>query len=192
MAQSRGSEPVHRQGIEYQGLRRTYSIVSTTVEQNLRVCFRLIQGGALTPKLAALVPGTAVSVQGPWGNLLYNPDTCFDYFICTGTGISPFMSIIREYGLRNAALIYGVRQAADAVYLDELKQRIEQVVVCSSRSPGTFQGRVTDWLKMHAEDLNPAATFYLCGNGHMVDDVVMFLQSCRIGADRIVTEHFFE
>lgn len=177
--------------LEHQGLRRTYSIVSTTLEQNLRLCFRLIQGGELTPRLAAIEPGTAVSVQGPWGNLLYSPDTVFDYFICTGTGISPFMSIIREYELQQAALIYGVRQAADAVYIDELEQRIEQVVVCSSRSPGRFQGRVTDWLKVHAEDLKPEATFYLCGNGHMVDDVVAFLQSRGVGADRIVTEHFF-
>jgi len=178
--------------IEHQGLRRTYSIVSTTLEQKLRLCFRLVQGGELTPKLATLIPGDILSVQGPWGNLLYTPYTTFDYFICTGTGISPFMSIIREYELRQAALIYGVRQADDAVYVDELKERLEQVVVCSSRSPGMFQGRVTDWLTSHAGELNTQATFYLCGNGHMVDDVVTLLQGLGVHANRIVTEHFFE
>jgi len=99
---------------------------------------------------------------------------------------------LRHADLRQATLVYGVRQAEDAVYIDELERRLEQVAVWSSRSPGGFQGRVTDWLRQPACVLRPHATFYLCGNGHMVDDVVGLLQERGVASNRIVTEHFFE
>ncbi|MDX1564270.1 MAG: hypothetical protein R3236_02635 [Phycisphaeraceae bacterium] len=109
-------------------------------------------------------------------------------WVATGTGVAPFVSMARTYGLKNhwerCLLIHGVRHAADLVYrstLEDLAGRSEALgyVPVVSREPDYdgFCGHVGDLLhdasfkQRFGFDLDPATChIFLCGNPAMVDE----------------------
>lgn len=76
--------------------------------------------------------GDRIQTSGPAGRFYYQPPVHGDsyVFIAGGSGITPFLSMIREAtdaGLPyNMRLLYGCRNLADVPYLDELKKRSEK------------------------------------------------------------------
>jgi ferredoxin--NADP+ reductase len=116
--------------------------------------------------------------------------------VSTGTGVAPFMSMLRTYRGQNRwrrfVLINGVRVAADLGYRAELEQitREDPTVIyvpLATREPegGSWtglRGRVQTALepatyqRLAGAPLDPAhCHVFLCGNPQMIDDVELLL-----------------
>src|SRR5262245_51248873 len=118
-------------GLEVEGrpLLRAFSVVSANYDEHLEFYSIKIPDGALTSRLQHIAPGHSVLVsRKPTGTLLVDnlrPGKRL-YLLCTGTGLAPFMSIIRDpetYERFDTVVVaHGVRRVSDLGY----RQTIEE------------------------------------------------------------------
>lgn len=153
-------------GIESDGkpLMRAYSFVSANYEEEFEFFSIKVPDGSLTSRLQHLKIGDTVLVNTkPTGTLILDrllPAKRL-YLISTGTGIAPFMSIIKDpetYEVFDKVILaHGVRSVVDLAYEDYilhqlpnheflgemiLKQLIYYPTV--TREPFANEGRLTD------------------------------------------------
>jgi len=177
---------------------RPYSLVNTPGAEPLEFYYNVVQDGPLTPRLAALGAGDAVHVAPhPAGFLVLRevPEAENLWLISTGTGLGPFLSILRTDApwqrFARVRLVHAVRSAADRAYRDMIdgiaRARGAQFGFVSfvSREPveGALAGRVTDAIRdgrleraARAELSAARAHAMLCGNPAMVSDVTAALE----------------
>jgi ferredoxin--NADP+ reductase/benzoate/toluate 1,2-dioxygenase reductase subunit len=168
--------------------RREYSVYSSEGEPHLTILIREVEGGAVSPRLAALRPGDRISVEGPFGRLAAFPGEGPHLFVATGTGISPFHSMAVSYPGLEYVLIHGVRTVDDLSLASGFSS--DRVVSCVSRGHGgTFTGRVTDFLRRW--EVPPGSRAYLCGNCAMIFESFDLLMAAGLASDRIATEVYF-
>jgi ferredoxin--NADP+ reductase/benzoate/toluate 1,2-dioxygenase reductase subunit len=109
-------------------------------------------------------------------------------FIATGTGISPFHSIVKSHPEIDYSLIHGVRFREEAYESDMYDSR--RYFLCTSReSVSGRQGRVTNFLEDFT--ITEEMVFYLCGNSGMIHDVKNILKNKKVPAECIFTEVYF-
>lgn len=172
---------------------REYSIYSSEQDPYIDLLIKEVDpGGEVSKALRHLKIGTAVQIAGPFGFFIVKDEVIEKkqpiVFVATGTGISPFRSIIRSNPELNYKIIHGVRTADEAYHVEEYPQ--DNFVLCTSRDEkGDYNCRVTDYLKDHPVDKN--ALYYLCGNSAMVDQVTDFLEENNLPLEQIKTEIFF-
>jgi CDP-4-dehydro-6-deoxyglucose reductase len=172
---------------------RSYSIASWPDGTNvfeLLIVF-LERGLGTTYLFKEVTIGTQLTLRGPQGFFTLPEHIEKDlFFICTGTGIAPFRSMLNDIYLRNLShqklyLIYGCRTKADLLYFDEMKALEEKIsdfkfIPTLSREKWDegagyvhqfYQDICKDNNAMCEEldDLHPAS-FYLCGWKAMLDD----------------------
>ena len=120
-------------GLEIDGrpLLRAYSIASANYEDELEFFSIKVPDGALTSKLQHIEPGSTVmhSVK-PAGTLV--PGHLLPgkrlYLLATGTGLAPFMSIVRDPFIyeqyEQIILVHGTRWISELAYQDELLDQL--------------------------------------------------------------------
>jgi ferredoxin--NADP+ reductase len=109
-------------------VRRAYSIASSSLTLNeLEFYVTLVRSGSLTPRLWALQPGDRVWLSNkPVGlfTLAQIPEDRHVVMIATGTGLAPYMSMLRTHlangGERRLAALVGARHSWDIAYASEL------------------------------------------------------------------------
>jgi len=156
---------------------------------------RLVPGGDFTPLLWQCRLSDPVHITGPKGRFLLENDGRTCVFVASGTGLAPFMSMIRTLAsrgqTRNILLLHGVSRDVDLAWRDELEAMavrspsLRYVPTVSrpqesSRWSGAT-GRVEAILASQLDrfSIRPAdATIYACGHPNMVEAVV------RIATDR--------
>jgi ferredoxin--NADP+ reductase len=107
---------------------RAYSIVSTADRDHLEFLSIHVPDGPLTSQLVRIRPGDSVWVNNrPTGTLTLNhvrPGRTL-YMLATGTGLAPFMSLIRDPELyaryESVVLVHSVRTAAELAYRAEIE-----------------------------------------------------------------------
>ncbi len=182
-------------------IRRAYSIASSPQQRRyLEFLLVRVDDGKLTPRLFDVPVGGRVymdaTAKGEF-TLANVPHTADLVFIATGTGLAPFMSMIRAYRgtgrWRRLVLIHGVRFPQDLAYREELQRAtlddstIRYIPLCSRVVDGdnwTGQcGRVQTVLSpdvyesLTGQALNPEhAHVFLCGNPEMIKDVSAMLE----------------
>jgi ferredoxin--NADP+ reductase/benzoate/toluate 1,2-dioxygenase reductase subunit len=170
---------------------REYSIYSGKNDNNLEVLVKEVEKGYFTPKLRKLKVGDLVEIHGPFGKFGMEPkdaETGKFVFIASGTGIAPFRSIVRTYPEINYSLIHGVRYSKEAY--DRSEYASDRYMLCTSRhSKGTFQGRLTSYLKDCT--FTSETQFYLCGNSDMIFDSLEILKEKGFERDQIHCEVYF-
>jgi len=203
-------------------IKRAYSIASSpNVRDHMEFFVVLVAEGKLTPKLWTVgaggrlwmdtkAKGTFTLADVPAGRNLV--------MISSGTGIAPFMSMLRtDHGTgrwRRVVVINGTRQAEDLGYREELEQLAREdsglvYVPVLSREPqesawAGLRGRVQVALepatfeRLAGIPLDPgAAHVLLCGNPAMIDDVQALLeargfqQHTKISAGNIHLERYW-
>jgi ferredoxin-NADP reductase len=122
--------------VETGGVRtsRPYSIASSPTQTGFyEITVRRVDNGFVSNYLLdELKPGDRLTSSAPSGNFHYNPLFHGDRlaFIAGGSGITPFMSMIRELADKNLDrrlhLFYGSRIEDDVIYRKEI-ERIESV-----------------------------------------------------------------
>lgn len=114
---------------------RLYSIASCPyARDHLEFYIVLVQEGKLTPPLFQLEVGERVRYMGPGGRFtLERTDAPNVLFICTGTGIAPYLSMLRQLyqdftgrpspnSNRVLTLMHGVSFSKDLGYRSELEE----------------------------------------------------------------------
>src|SRR5438105_11047358 len=114
-------------------LLRAYSIVSANYEDHLEFLSIKVPDGPLTSRLHHVKPGDTIIVgRKPTGTLLIDyllPGKRL-FLLSTGTGLAPFMSIVRDPDTYNKfaqiALVHGVRKKDELAYHDLLVEHLPQ------------------------------------------------------------------
>lgn len=192
-----------RNGIEFQAgqyivinpagnkQKREYSIYSPIDAPYLEILVKEVDNGFLSRKLKSLKPGDLLETEGPFGYFVLNEDKISlrqHLFIATGTGISPFHSIILSNPNLNYTLLHGVRLGEEGY--DKDIYTLEKYIQCTSKDKeGNFYGRVTDYLKTHPVDID--TWVYLCGNSSMIDDAYTILEQQKVPSHHLHTEVYF-
>lgn len=119
--------------VEGKRLLRAYSIVSPNYEEHLEFLSIKVPDGPLTSRLQHIQVGDAIIVgRKPTGTLLCDyllPGKRL-YLLSTGTGLAPFMSIVRDpetyEKFEQVILVHGVRQVDELAYHDLLVDHLPQ------------------------------------------------------------------
>ncbi len=175
---------------------RSYSLASAPGEP-LEVLLARVGEGALTPALFELREGaTLVLDPKPQGffSFDYVPSHRELWLLATGTGLGPFLSMLRSGAAFERAarviLVHGTRGPLELAHRQELEalttERAESFrylpALSREREAGVLHGRLTELLKSgelerRAETkLAPeSAHIMLCGNPSMIDEVIGLL-----------------
>ncbi|HVF63286.1 MAG TPA: ferredoxin--NADP reductase [Casimicrobiaceae bacterium] len=174
-------------------LGRPYSFVNPPNTQPHEFYVVLVDGGPLSPRLLYLKPGDPI-------HLLRNANGFFTidevpeadslWMLATGTGIGPFLSMLRTDApwerFPRVVLVHAVRHAAELTYrevLSDISRAHPGAFTCISvlsreDHPGALRGRIPALIdngRLEARagiSLTPQnAQAMLCGNPQMVDDV---------------------
>ena len=169
---------------------RSYSIASWPDGTNvIELLIVLLDYGLATTYLFNDVKvGSELTFRGPQGVFtLPQPVEKDLYFICTGTGIAPFRSMVHHIANhnlphKNIYLIFGTRSKKDLLYPEEMKALEKKVAgfqFIPTLSREQWEGccgyvhAVYEQLihqKMEGGTELPPANFYLCGWKNMVDE----------------------
>jgi ferredoxin--NADP+ reductase len=192
-------------GLEVEGkpLMRAYSIASANYEEELEFFSIKVRDGALTSRLQNIREGDELLVSSkPTGTLVADhllPARNL-YLIGTGTGLAPFLSVIRDPDIyeryEKVVLIHGVRRVSDLAYREYIQEELPQneffgedvrdqliYYPTVTREPFENQGRVTDLMtsgKLFSDIGLPQPTleddrFMLCGSPSMLKDLCVIL-----------------
>lgn len=185
--------------IDGERVARPYSFLSAPHEKPLEFFFYTADKGVLSNALFELSAGDTILVKNPangFFTLDEVPQSRDLWMIGTGTGIAPFLSILKTEQawdkFKNLVLIQGVRAGADLQYQGMIREFAEQYgsrfkfqgFVSREAVEGTIQGRIPASLEdgslEEAVGLNLSAEHsqaMLCGNPDMVKDAVELLKA---------------
>jgi ferredoxin--NADP+ reductase len=184
-------------------IRRAYSIASSSKEREFLEFYIVeVRSGALTPRLFALEEGDSLWL-GPKITGLFTLDAVPPEqnvaFIATGTGLAPYMSMLRTHleagPSRHMAVIHGARSTQDLGYREELfhLQRDHAlfsylpVITRPKKERVPWHGAVGHLQDYWASTPNPLEQawgfqpkpedthFFLCGNPDMVEEMAKLL-----------------
>jgi ferredoxin--NADP+ reductase len=184
-------------------LMRAYSIASANHEEYLEFLSIKIPDGPLTSHLQHIKPGDEVLVsRKPSGTLLLHdlkPGKRV-YLLSSGTGLAPFMSLIKDPELyerfSRVVLVHGVRYRSELAYRDFIEWELthheylgEQVrsqltyFPTVTRERFRYQGRITSLIEtgeffrqLSLPELNPADDrVMICGSPAMLSDLSSLL-----------------
>lgn len=185
---------------------RPYSIASPPTQAGYyEIAVRAVPDGFVSDYLLNMVKvGDTFDSSGPAGNFYYNPLFHGNdlVFLAGGSGITPFMSMLREVtdrGLdRRIHLIYGSRTPEDVIFHDELTERAVRhanftyTMVISDLAPGYrgLTGFISSKLIQGIIANIPAHMFYICGPEAMYTYCLGELAQLGVPGRRLRTEVF--
>ena len=169
---------------------RAFSFVNPPQDPVLEFYGIVVPQGPLSPRLAALRAGDRLLIaSNPAGFLVLRevPPVKTLWLVSTGTGIAPFLSIVRTaepwQRFEHVVLVHAVRHARELVYQDLIRDisnahRLRYVTFVSREAaPGSLSGRIPaairdGSLETAAGIALDAQTSHvmLCGNPDMLKD----------------------
>lgn len=185
-------------------IRRAYSIANTiNWLGQLEFLIRLQPQGQFSTYLQQAKVGERLQVHGPSGTFgigqqSLNP-RCF---IAGGTGLAPFLSILRrmaEWGEDHPTTLFlGVNNVQEIFCqseLSDLTQAIPQLKahICvwqASDSWRGFVGTPADALRLHLQNVAILPDIFLCGPPVLVEAATHIAKEAGIPAERILCESF--
>lgn len=167
---------------------REYSIYSGEKDEQLMFLIKKVEDGIVSQSLSELKKDDKIELSGPFGEFCIDKENLNKkfLFICTGTGIAPFVSFTKTYDL-NYKIIHGVRKNDERFDHQEILND-KEYIPCVSREEGTEFKRVTDYIKNTS--ISEDTFIYLCGNRSMIVDVVELLNT-KGNYENIYMEVFF-
>jgi ferredoxin--NADP+ reductase len=194
-------------GLPVQGkpLLRAYSVASANHEEHLEFLSIKVPDGPLTSRLQHLKPGDEIIVgRKPVGTLVVDdlrPGRHL-YLLSTGTGLAPFMSIIKDPDVyerfEKVVLVHGVRTVSELAYSEYIQKELPEHEFLGemlkdklvyyptvTREPFRNRGRLTELLDSGklSQDVGlpplDAGTdrAMICGNQAMLDDCCRLLDA---------------
>ncbi|WP_342362852.1 ferredoxin--NADP reductase [Terrarubrum flagellatum] len=201
-------------GLQVEGrpLMRAYSMVSTNYDDKLEFLSIKVQDGPLTSRLQHINVGDQILVgRKATGTLLLDnllPGKHL-YLVGTGTGLAPFMAIIRDPAtyerFEKVILVHGCRQVSELAYGERITEQLpkdeligeyisQQLIYYPTvtREPFRNRGRITDLItsgKLFSDiglpPLDKAVDrMMLCGSPQLLQDMRVILADagCKEGS----------
>ncbi len=189
--------------VEDKPLLRAYSIASANYEEEMEFFSIKVQDGPLTKHLQKLSVGDEILVgTKPVGTLITDnllPGKNL-YLLSTGTGLAPFMSIIKDLDVYEqydkVILTHGVRYVSELAYQDRIENELpnneyfgdivqEKLIYYPTVTREEYRntGRLTDLIRsgklaadIGLQDIDPENDrFMLCGSPAMLDELTDML-----------------
>ncbi len=170
---------------------RLYSIASGKDENLFRLLFDINPDGGLTPVLAKLKSGDYIFVSKPFGRFTDQGGKAM--WIATGTGIAPFISMMKSGLGSDKFLLHGARFLNQFYYGNEFEIAMKERYLrfCTQETaPGINSGRLTSYLK-NCNQIPVDIKYYICGSSQMVVDVRDILIDKGVPFDQIIAEIYF-
>ncbi len=201
-------------GLQVEGkpLMRAYSIASPNYEEHLEFLSIKVPDGPLTSRLQHLKEGDEIIIsKKPVGTLVVGDLTPAKnlYLFSTGTGLAPFMSVIKDPEIyerfEKVILVHGVRYVSELAYKDHilkelpnheyLAEEISEKLIyypTVTREPFQNSGRLTDLItsgKLCSDiglpQLNPNTDrAMICGSPSMLQDTCNILDNLGFVASK--------
>ncbi|OOC10176.1 MULTISPECIES: ferredoxin--NADP reductase [Thioalkalivibrio] len=185
---------------------RPYSYVNAPDERPLDFYMITVPDGPLSNRLVQLEPGDTVELMPrATGFFTLNeiPDGRDLWLLSTGTGIGPFLSILKTdepwERFENIRLVHAVRHAEELTYQDTIArfserdpERFQYIPFVSREAhPGAIQGRITTALSEGELEAQAGIDFapehsqvMLCGNPDMVSETQSMLRERGLEKNR--------
>ncbi|MCC7414021.1 MAG: ferric reductase-like transmembrane domain-containing protein [Gammaproteobacteria bacterium] len=176
------------------GEEHPYTLTSAPAETGLRVAVKGL--GDASRALQRIAPGSAVQVEGPYGDFFPTAgDTVPELWIAGGIGIAPFIGRLRDLAAGGASadvvLIYCVQDEARADFAGELRDlaarvtgvRLSLHLYCRE---GALDGRYIDACCPDARHRE----VYICGPAALAGVARKALRARGVRRARIHTEEF--
>jgi len=174
---------------------RPYSFVNAPGTSPLEFFYAIVDAGPLSPRLAMLDRGDKVLLAPSAAGFLVLsevPEAQTLWMIATGTGVGPFLSILRTdppwKRYRRVVLVYAARHASELAYcgaLDALAQaraELRVVRITSRDEGGVLCGRIPALIADGSLEAAAgcglsadSSQVMLCGNPEMVKDAIAIL-----------------
>jgi ferredoxin-NADP reductase len=174
-----------------------FSLVNSPGEGELAVATRM-RDSAFKRALRALPIGAPVKVDGPFGSLtLHRNASRAAVLIAGGIGITPFMSILRDWRAQptghRIVLVYSNRRRKDAPFIEELEALAAAdpgfTLVTTMTGEG---GRLVDAAMVQAAAAGlQAPIFYVAGPPAMVEAMKATLEKAGVEDTDVRSEEFF-
>lgn len=188
-----------------EGNTRAFTLSSAPLDEHLAITTRM-RDTAFKRTLGKMAPGTPLSLEGPFGDLVLPERSNRPVvFLAGGIGITPFYSMARDAASRSLphriTLFYSNRRPEDAAFLKELaelpKQNSNFTIVNTmtdiEKSSEIWEGEQgyidADMLSRYvSQEGNPI--YYLAGPPGMVAALRKMLNESGVSNDDIRTEEF--
>ncbi len=190
-----------KQEIGGKEITRAYSIACAPGGNRCEICLNLVDDGMLSPYLFGLAPGDAVEMSAPLGYFVLRDPGQDCVLVATGTGITPFRSILQAYlgqgDPHSITLVFGVRYEDKILYRSEFEELERKhpnfrFWPTLSRPDAGWTGR-TGHVQAHvleAIDERRDLDVYICGLKLMVDDVRAKLKALGFNRKQIIYEKY--
>lgn len=188
-------------------LARSYTMSSSPLQTgHVSITVKKTTGGKVSSWLYDTVQiGTVLRARGALGKFCYDPevDKAHLYMIAAGSGITPFLSIIRQVMRSQAAepqhmsLLVSYRTSSDLIGWQELAKFAQHkrfslhTTLTGERHPDYMRGRVdADMLARVIPNPNASITFMLCGPEAFMQTVITYLLGQGVTQENIKLESF--
>ena len=207
---TQGQSLTLRKILEGEEIRRSYSICTTPLDNEVRVAVKKVQGGLFSTYVnTELKTGDVLDVMPPSGNFYteLHPSNKKNYVaFVAGSGITPVVSIIKTTLIKEPkstfTLIFGNRNHSSIIFKEELENlkdkyierfRLYHILSRERMEAEISYGRINaakcDQLT-RLIDLNTFDEFFICGPEEMIFCVRDFLEYKGIDKRRIHFELF--
>ncbi|MEM5820904.1 MAG: FAD-dependent oxidoreductase [Candidatus Aenigmatarchaeota archaeon] len=181
------------------GNKRIFSVSSSPLDE--KICLITNRGISEYKKYLEerLKIGEEVEFFGPFGNLVLDENYKVITFLAGGTGIAPFLSMIRYVIQKNLNikmfLFYSEKKFEYLVYLDELKEyertdKLKLIITLTQEKREGFEhGRINkEMIKKYLNDKLNESVFYIAGPPEFVETMKNYLKELEVKEEKIKTE----
>ncbi len=169
-----------------------FTPVSLQRDRALAFIIKRYETDGMTGALHALEPGAPLLLGEPFGTIRYRGP---GVFIAAGTGITPFLAILRERSLAGdldaQTLICSHKSERDLIGGKELRHLLgdRAIFTFTREHEPSHLGRRIDTAFLREHIVNPDQWFYVCGPDAFVKAVNKALVTLGVHPDRQVYEH---
>ena len=187
---------IHPEGTDFH---RSYSMANMPGSDRLEFFVRLVPDGAFSGWLADAKAGDKVELSVPHGTFFLRDEDRPRLFVAGGTGVAPFLSMLRSMGEKARAqpttVLIGARTPGHLFALDELeslRQALPHVqvklAVEQEASGDCHHGYATDLIA--GLGLAPTTRVYLCGPPPMVEAGRKAAETAGLPRQDVLCERF--
>ena len=177
---------------------RSYSIFNSPSEKGkVDLCIKIVEKGFASDIFAKSKENDSFEVRGPFGHFLFDSESedSEHWFVCTGTGITPMISMIKEfvakYHQKKFRVFWGLRHSKDIFFkqeLDQLKKKHTNFdyLISLSQDEYLHTGRIQKHLGNNFKD----KTFYICGLKEFVLETKDLLEKSGVPKEKVHFERY--
>ena len=171
--------------------KRPFTFTSLNDDKVLEFIIKSYPNDNVTDNLKDLKAGDELILREIFGSIKYKGHGCF---IAGGTGITPFIAILRqlkeENKLEDNTLLFSNKTSKDIILEKELKDMLKHKTIFTltrENNPNYNYGRINKiFIQKYIKDFNQY--FYICGTMQFVVDMKKTLDDLSVAPEKVVIE----